>query len=330
MFTMPNQSYRPSIFEIFPECDRHDANALNSASRDDVVPVVPKQNDILCGQPKTFAAHLGNIRYQQIIAREAVNYHRAITKQARMQMTQRIVTDLRAEHDARFLQLTTTANWQELTDVKARDKTSHALRQYFKKHQQILLYEAVVPDHDPEAHQTISSFTSAPKHQRMVSDEPPMDEVYAHTMQTSSADAAATDNQYDENLTMRSMDAEIIKDLLSHTVTSLDSLLFLDNNNTVRSCSSWMIAPLGDSSSHLSWLMEDVVLDLEEAANSTAQGLHGDPQDQDTMHSLQYQLYEFQEQAHQDHRGSSDTRDLQQLFDAPPLQSEALVMEVEE
>ena len=111
------------------------------AIRDSSVEVIPEPDDILCGQPKTFAAHPGNVRYQEIIAREADQYDQATTKQARMDTTRRIVTDLRANHQARFLQLNASAKWYELTDVKARDKVSHALRQYLKKQPQQQLHQ---------------------------------------------------------------------------------------------------------------------------------------------------------------------------------------------
>jgi len=252
-------SSRPSVLDIFPEHPQ-----ANPSSRDEaavVVVVEPTPNDILCGQPKTFAAHPGNIRYQAIIAREAVHYnHAARTKQDRMQMTRQIVADLLHNHQSRFLQLNSAAKWQQLSDPKARDKVSHALREYYKKHscdqgnnnnnhqQQNQSASTNIDESSEEddGRVVLKAATSTSEqeheqqqqqhqqhHQRMVSDE---------TLQEAATEAASitTTNNDDKNdHTMRSVGE--IKDLLllslnnagtigssisnSNTVTSMDILL---------------------------------------------------------------------------------------------------------
>jgi len=145
---------RRSIFEIFPENPQ--------------AAIEPTPSDVLCGQPKTFVNHPGNIAYNQVIAAESVNYMTpSNSKNFKMEKTKEIVEQVKRS-GGRFLALGPAAKWEVLTDNKARDKVSHALREYFKKH-----YKGA-DDGKNKNNRTITP----PSHIRMVSNNsiPPPDE----------------------------------------------------------------------------------------------------------------------------------------------------------
>ena len=112
----------PSIFDIFPTR----SNAVAAID-------VPNPMDVLCGKDKTFAAHEGNQVYKQRIAAASADYAVALSKQAKMKITKSIVSAMQDDHGSRFLRQTATAGWIEISNVQARDKTSHALR-FFNNH----------------------------------------------------------------------------------------------------------------------------------------------------------------------------------------------------
>merc|ERR1711907_518373 len=86
----------------------------------------PTEYDILCGQSRVCSNHRGNKCFQVVLDQFAERYDAATTKQEKMTMTKEVVSIL---HNAggRFLKLKDGA-WEEISNVAARDKVSHALR----------------------------------------------------------------------------------------------------------------------------------------------------------------------------------------------------------
>jgi hypothetical protein len=88
----------------------------------------PLDMDVLCGRDRNFAKHPGNLLYRQLVERQASAYALATTKPAKMKITKSIVHTMQTQHGSRFLRRTENNLWETLTNVQARDKTSHALR----------------------------------------------------------------------------------------------------------------------------------------------------------------------------------------------------------
>jgi hypothetical protein len=87
---------------------------------------VPSKFDILCGQSRICAGHTGNRRFQVVLDIYAPRYDVSITKQEKMTLTKEIVSCIHAA-GGRFLRYEEGV-WEEISDVTARDKVSHALR----------------------------------------------------------------------------------------------------------------------------------------------------------------------------------------------------------
>ena len=88
----------------------------------------PTDNDVLCGRDRNFSKHPGNLLYRVQVERQASSYAIATTKQAKMKITKAIVHVMQSQYGSRFLRRTVANQWEVLTNVQARDKTSHALR----------------------------------------------------------------------------------------------------------------------------------------------------------------------------------------------------------
>lgn len=87
---------------------------------------VPSKFDILCGQSRICAGHTGNRRFQVVLDIYAPRYDASTTKQEKMTLTKEIVCCIHAA-GGRFLRYD-EGLWEEISDVTARDKVSHALR----------------------------------------------------------------------------------------------------------------------------------------------------------------------------------------------------------
>jgi hypothetical protein len=110
-------------------------NNTRKNSIDQTLITTPSATDILCGKDKTFSRHEGNQAFRDMIVAYAPVYSKAVTKQAKMQLTKEIVTTLHHSHNARFLQPSRCGHgWNEISDQVARDKCSHALRFAAKSH----------------------------------------------------------------------------------------------------------------------------------------------------------------------------------------------------
>jgi hypothetical protein len=87
---------------------------------------VPSKLDILCGQSRICASHAGNRRFQAVLDIYAPRYDSVTSKQEKMFITKEIVACIRSA-GGRFLKFK-AGLWEEISDVTARDKVSHALR----------------------------------------------------------------------------------------------------------------------------------------------------------------------------------------------------------
>ena len=101
-------------------------NRSNSSSS--IIIDGPTDNDVLCGRDRNFAKHPGNILYRFQVERQASSYAIATTKQAKMKITKAIVQVMQTQYGSRFLRRTEANQWEVLSNLQARDKTSHALR----------------------------------------------------------------------------------------------------------------------------------------------------------------------------------------------------------
>merc|ERR1712194_739036 len=105
----------------------------------------PTECDILCGQSRICASHVGNKRFQAVLDTYTARYDKATSKQEKMMTTKEIVGYIH-NLGGRFLKFKNNDGmWEEISNVAARDKVSHALRTKaasWKRHQhQQLLQE---------------------------------------------------------------------------------------------------------------------------------------------------------------------------------------------
>lgn len=87
---------------------------------------IPGKFDVLCGQSRICASHTGNRRFQVLLDIYSPRYDDATSKQEKMTMTKEIVSSIH-QAGGRFLKYK-DGQWEEISIVTARDKTSHALR----------------------------------------------------------------------------------------------------------------------------------------------------------------------------------------------------------
>lgn len=103
------------------------ADKADGATNDDATGNGPTEFDILCGQSRVCANHMGNKRFQAVLDMYAPKYQAATTKQEKMMLTKEIVACIKEDTGGRFMKRK-DGEWVEITDVAARDKVSHALR----------------------------------------------------------------------------------------------------------------------------------------------------------------------------------------------------------
>lgn len=84
------------------------------------------ENDVLCGRGGLTNSHTGNIRFREIVADNQIDYLKA-KKRDKIIIANQIVA-LIHEKGGRFLRKT-PEGWVPITDKKAQEKTSQALRE---------------------------------------------------------------------------------------------------------------------------------------------------------------------------------------------------------
>lgn len=93
--------------------------------------VVPHDNDVLCGRGGSINNHVGNENYRTFVNRKKRVYLTARFKREKRLIAASIVQEVRnLDPSGRFLAKDSrTGDWYDIGDLKARDKTSQALRE---------------------------------------------------------------------------------------------------------------------------------------------------------------------------------------------------------
>lgn len=123
------ESNNPSAVPITPENKKRVQLEEEPESEESNEPArvgVPSKFDILCGQSRICAGHTGNRRFQVVLDIYAPRYDASTSKQEKMTLTKEIVGCIHAA-GGRFLKYK-EGLWEEISNVTARDKVSHALR----------------------------------------------------------------------------------------------------------------------------------------------------------------------------------------------------------
>lgn len=124
----PRETKRSSATKKKNKANSPSATSKNTKNSDDgpVRLCMPGKFDVLCGQSRICASHTGNRRFQVVLDIFAPRYDAATSKQEKMTMTKEIVASIQ-QAGGRFLKYK-DGQWEEISDVTARDKTSHAIR----------------------------------------------------------------------------------------------------------------------------------------------------------------------------------------------------------
>jgi hypothetical protein len=123
---MPPKSDRSSSFRKKSVSTSSPSKNSNNSDDGHFRVAIPGKFDVLCGQSRICASHTGNRRFQIVLDIFAPRYDAATSKQDKMTMTKEIVTSIQ-HAGGRFLKYR-DGQWEEISDVTARDKASHALR----------------------------------------------------------------------------------------------------------------------------------------------------------------------------------------------------------
>jgi hypothetical protein len=89
----------------------------------------PTPNDILFGRGRAMVDHPGNMRLL-LLVEENMPFYDAANKEAKTRLSGTVVQILKKGWSSRFLKknATTTGAWEEVNDMLARNKVSHAFR----------------------------------------------------------------------------------------------------------------------------------------------------------------------------------------------------------
>jgi hypothetical protein len=94
-------------------------------------PVEPHDNDVLCGRGGDINIHPGNIKFRKLVSTNKLVYLTCRFKREKRLIAERIVNDIKSQTPpGRFITKDKiNGYWFEISDEKARDKTSQALRE---------------------------------------------------------------------------------------------------------------------------------------------------------------------------------------------------------
>lgn len=109
----------------FPPQIHHDAGVTTTAEEGN--PSAINEHDVLCGRGGLTNSHIGNKHYRHIVADHQEEYLKA-RKRDKILIAQRIV-EIVKENGGRFLKRAGERNWVPVSDKKAQEKTSQALRE---------------------------------------------------------------------------------------------------------------------------------------------------------------------------------------------------------
>jgi hypothetical protein len=84
--------------------------------------------DVLCGRDKLSHGHVGNKQFRRLIEKHRAAYQSAPSREAKTQITCKVIASIHG-YGGRFLKLDdSSGTWDEVSDLYAREKVSHALR----------------------------------------------------------------------------------------------------------------------------------------------------------------------------------------------------------
>mmetsp|Transcript_4718 Transcript_4718/g.13337 ORF Transcript_4718/g.13337 Transcript_4718/m.13337 type:complete len:750 (+) Transcript_4718:518-2767(+) len=98
-------------------------------------PCEPNDSDVLCGRGGTINTHPGNAKYRQLVEQRKRVYLTARFKREKRLISESIIKEIRNQNPpGRFLNRDTKdGDWYDIGDIKAREKTSQALRENLPK-----------------------------------------------------------------------------------------------------------------------------------------------------------------------------------------------------
>lgn len=127
-FSSPTGSQNPTSIRTVTMFHSNDSSSSLTAECIDR----PGPSDIVCTKDKSFNNHEGNRLFREVIFEYQETYAKATNKPDKMQITKEIVKKLQTNYNARFIKYvsegTDGSTWQEISNLAARDKVSHALR----------------------------------------------------------------------------------------------------------------------------------------------------------------------------------------------------------
>lgn len=98
-------------------------------------PCEPTASDVLCGRGGTINTHPGNAKYRQLVEQRKRVYLTARFKREKRLISESIIKEIRNQSPpGRFLNRDAKdGDWYDIGDIKAREKTSQALRENLPK-----------------------------------------------------------------------------------------------------------------------------------------------------------------------------------------------------
>ena len=93
----------------------------------------PRANDILCGRGRGVWEHPGNRRFKSLIEAHSQKYATARNKMDKGAVVASIVDSIREDGILFVKKDTKTQSWLDIGEYEAREKTSHAMRDYISK-----------------------------------------------------------------------------------------------------------------------------------------------------------------------------------------------------
>ena len=91
-----------------------------------------RENDIVCGHSPKYRSQPGNVWLRERVLADYDQYERS-TKLERTRLSEMIVDEVTLRRDGRFLSITHSNDWEQLTYLRARDKVASMFRSERKR-----------------------------------------------------------------------------------------------------------------------------------------------------------------------------------------------------
>lgn len=182
-------SYQPSFrVSSSVECinaEEIDVVAMNVKNEPDAanqdIDVEPHDNDVLCGRGGDINIHPGNMKFRKLVTTNKRVYLTSRFKREKRIIAERILKDIKRQSPSgRFLTRSVKDGpWLEITDVKARDKVSQALREGAPKLRQ-QFYEEDQANESPRMNNQDHPHLQPGGHHNVQEHPDPRDESYSY------------------------------------------------------------------------------------------------------------------------------------------------------